>query len=354
MTPTGRHAFAAALLGTLALAAGCGNDETPAEAPAKAPAALETLVVAASEAQGERLFDGLVEALEQATLTAQTSGRVVAIARDVDASVARGDLILRLSGVEQRAGRDAARQALAEAESRATEAAAAFERTRNVYERQLVPRADLDRATAEHEAAQARLAAARAAVSAAEEEFGYTEIRAPFAGRVTRRFVEAGESVNPGQPLAAVAAPARLRVSLDVPQSLAEDVRRLGEASVHLPSGPLTSKALTVFPAASEAAGTVRVWIELPAAAAGLYPGMRVKAGFALAPAGTLRIPAAAIATRSEVTAVYVVGEDGRISFRQVRLGRRIGDQVEVLAGLRAGESIAVDPVAATLALGGG
>jgi RND family efflux transporter MFP subunit len=340
---------AAALFSAAVLAAGCGGKDV-AEAPAPPPPALETVTVAATDAPGERLFDALVEALEQATLTAQTRGRVVAIERDVDASVRRGELILRLSGVEQRAARDAARQVLAEAEARATEAAAAYERTRSVYERRLVPRADLDRATAEHEAARARVAAARAAVSAAEEEYGYTELRAPFAGRVTRRFVEIGESVSPGQPLASVAAPGRLRVSLDVPQALADDVRGLGEATIHLPAGPVTSRALTVFPAASAAAGTVRVWVDLPADTAGLYPGVRVKAGFALAPSGILRIPASAVATRSEVKAVYVVAEDGRATLRQVRLGRRIGDEVEVLAGLHAGERIAADPVAATLA----
>lgn len=335
-----------------AVAAGCGGD-VPSTPPPGTPPDLATVTAVASDAPGERLFDGRVEALEQATLTAQTSGRVVAIERDVDASVGRGELILRLSGVEQRAARDAARQVLAETQARATEAAAAYERTRSVFERQLVPRADLDRATAENAAAQARLAAARAALAAAEESFGYTEIRAPFAGRVTSRFVEVGEAVGPGQPLAAMAAPGRLRVSLDVPQAIAEDVRRLGAATIHLPAGPVASRALTVFPAASAAASTVRVWIDLPEDAASVYPGVRVKAGFALAAPGLLRIPASAVARRSEVAAVYVVADSGEVTLRQVRLGRRVGEEVEVLAGLRAGERIAADPVAATLALGG-
>jgi multidrug efflux pump subunit AcrA (membrane-fusion protein) len=187
----------------------CGGSRQPAPPGTPPQVTLEAVTVAATASAGERLFDGAVEAVEQATLTAQTSGRVVALERDVDASVDRGALIMRLSGVEQRARLDAARQGLAEAEARAVEAAAGFERTRSVYERRLVPRAELDRATAEHEAAQARLAAARAAVSAAGEESSYTEIRAPFAGVVTRRFVDVGEAVSPGQPLAASAAPGR-------------------------------------------------------------------------------------------------------------------------------------------------
>ncbi len=344
--------LAPVLLAALAAAGCAGDGGDPPAAPATAPA-LAAIVVQASEAPGERLFDGLVEALDQATLSAQTRGRVIAIERDVDDAVGRGDLILRLSAVEQRAGRDAARQALAEAQARATEAGAAFERSASVFERRLVPRAELDRSRAEHEAAQARLAAARAVLAAAEQELAYTEVRAPFAGRVMRRYVEAGEAVGPGQPLVALAAPGRLRVTLDVPQGLAERIRDLGTTTVHLPSGPVPSRALTVFPAASAASGTVRVWADLPGQPAGLYPGMRVKAGFALGPAGLLRVPASAVAKRSEVSAVYVIGEDGSLALRQLRLGRRIGDEVEVLAGLSAGERVAADPVAATLALSG-
>jgi len=98
---------------------------------------------------------------------------------------------------------------------------------------------------------------------------------------------------------------------------------------------------------------------QLPPNAAGAYPGLYAKVGFAgadgtpvdgIAPGlavGPISIPAAAVVERSEVTAVYVVAPDGRLSLRQVRLGRRQRDTVEVLAGLVAGERIAADPLAA-------
>jgi len=341
------------MLALLAGVAACGGSQEPAVPGAPPQVALEAVTVATSGRVGERLFDGAVEAVEQATLTAQTTGRVVALERDVDASVERGTLIMRLSGVEQRARLDAARQGLAEAEARAVEATESFERTRSVYERRLVPKAELDRATAEHEAARARLAAARAAVSAAGEESSYTEIRAPFAGVVTRRHVDVGEAVSPGQPLAAIAAPGRLRVNVDVPQALAAAIKGLGTATVYLPEGAVTARELTVFPAAAAQSNTVRIRIDLPEGVAGLYPGVMVKAGFALGGSGTLMVPAATVLRRSEVTAVYVLAEDGRPHLRQVRLGRRVGDQYEILAGLAAGERVAADPVAATLVFEG-
>lgn len=340
----------ATILATGTLVA-CGAEAPPQAA--RPGAGLETLTVAAAAADGERLFDGIVEAIQQATLTAQTGGRVVAIERDVDAAVDRGTLILRLAGVEQRAALDAARQALSEAEALATEAGSTYERVRDLAAQRLLSQADLDRATAGRDAAEARLAAARAGVAAAREQYGYTEVRAPFAGVVTARHVDAGEAVSPGQPLAAIAAPDALRVVVDVPQGLAAEVRSLGAARIHAAGRTLESRRITVFPAAAAESNTVRVRIDLPQPSAGLYPGMFVKAGFRIEGGALLRIPEQALVRRGEVTGVYVVTEEGALALRQLRLGRTAGGEVEVLAGLAPGERIAADPVAATLALSG-
>lgn len=345
--------FAAVLALAIPLLSACGGDADSPAVVAAPGAGLETVVVAAREGEGERLFDGTVEAVQQATLAAQTTGRIVALERDVDAPVAKGDLILRISGVEQRARLDAALQALTEARAVAAEARARFARVSDLARQKLLSQADLDRATADRDAAEARLAAAEAGVAAAREQFGYTEIRAPFAGVVTARHVEVGEAVNPGQPLTAVAALGALRVNVDVPQALADPIRALGKARIYAGSAVLASQALVVFPAAASGSNTVRVRIDLPAEAADLYPGMFVKAGFSSDAPAALRVPAAAIVRRSEVTAVYVVSGEGAVRLRQVRLGRQLGEEYEVLAGLAAGERIATDPVAATLAAEG-
>jgi hypothetical protein len=75
---------------------------------------------------------------------------------------------------------------------------------------------------------------------------------------------------------------------------------------------------------------------------------MFVKVGFVVGDAQRLLVPLRALVTRSEVTAVYVVNPGGRTSMRQVRVGRAVGDRIEILAGLAAGERVALDPIAAT------
>ena len=341
-----------ALLSALLLTA-CGADQGAAKQEAASGPALETIVVATGDADGERLFDGVVEAVQQATLAAQTAGRVITLEHDVDDQVERGTPILRIAAVEQRARLDEAQQALIAARAVATEAGLRHQRTQKLVAQKLLSQADMDQATAQRDSAQARLAAAEAGVAAASEQFGYTEVRAPFAGVVTRRFVDVGEAVTPGQPLTAVAALGALRVIVDVPQAMAEQVRQLGAARVYAGQQVLQSAGITVFPAAASGSNTVRVRVELPAGVRDLYPGMFVKAGFRSGEGAILRVPASAVVLRSEVTAVYVVDAQGRPALRQVRLGRRLGGDVEVLAGLAAGERIAADPVAATLAMQG-
>jgi RND family efflux transporter MFP subunit len=353
----------------LALAfAACTGEPPPAAVPPGPGHDLATVEIRAGGAAHERWYDGSIEAVRQATLTAQTSSRVAEALHDVDDRVKAGELLLRLTGVEQRAALRQAEQARREARARATVAEADFARIRDVYEQRLVARSALDRATADRDAAAAQLAAAEAGLATARENAGYTEIRAPYDSVVTRRHVEPGEAVGPGQALMDVAALERLRVVADVPSAVAETLRAGGEATVLVGERRYPSAAVVVFPAATAESSTVRIRVDLPAGVEGVYPGLYAKVGFATEgatggasngstggaagsaddePRGGITIPASAVVERSEVTAVYVVAADGRLYFRQVRLGRRYGENIEVLAGLQPGERIAQDPVAA-------
>lgn len=91
--------------------------------------------------------------------------------------------------------------------------------------------------------------------------------------------------------------------------------------------------------------------VELPVASKGLYPGMTVKIAFAVGRARRLLVPASALVRRGELTGVYVIDADNAVGLRQLRLGHRFGDNVEVLAGLAPAEHIARDPDAAALYL---
>ncbi len=294
-----------------------------------------------------RSFEGVVRATDRATLTAQTSGRVAAIYYGVNDFVPAGAVLLRLRATIQRASLGQARAALRAAEARAIETTQRYRRIRTLYEQRVVPKADFDQVTAAHNAALAAVNAARAELAAAAAGVGYTAVRAPYASVVVARRVEVGEAVAPGTALMRVASLRRLRVRVSVPQSLAGTIRRLGKATVYLAGRVLEARRVVVFPAATAGSNTFPVRVSLPPRVAGLYPGMIVRVRFPTGRRRELLIPVSAVVRRSAVTAVYLVQANGNTLLQQVRLGRRIGAEVEVLSGLVGGERVALNPLLA-------
>lgn len=340
------------LASALLLLAACGQ-QAPAPAE-RAPVAFETLEVKAVPSVRERHWDGVVEAVSQATLSAQTAGRVLELPFDVNDYVEAGQVVVRFTDVEQVSAQRRAEAALNAARADLAEAEADFRRTEELVGRQLLARAALDQARARRDAARAALESARAGLSEAGEQVDYTVIRAPYSGILTERHVDVGEAVQPGQPLVSGLSLNRLRVKVDVPQSDVAAIREHLQAAVLLPGGRrLQADQVIVFPYADPRTHSFQVRVELPEAETGLQPGMTVKTAFKLGEQRRVMVPASALVRRSEVTAVYVVGEDNRVSLRQVRLGHQVDDRVEVIAGLAEGERIAADPLAALAHLTG-
>lgn len=296
----------------------------------------------------EQVLDGVVEAVNQSTVSAQTAGRVEEILVDVNDFVPQGTPIIRIRNVEQRAGLEQAQASLREAEVRFLEAQAEYNRMRGIYEKQLVSKAQMDTATASFNAAKAKLDAAQAGVARARESLGYTTINAPYSGIVLERHVQLGESVQPGKPLMTGFSLDELRVVANVPQRLIVPVRQHQQAWV-LPSNGgqrIAAEKLTFFPYADPQSNVFKVRVYLPKKTEGLYPGMFVKTAFRVGEAHRLTVPRQAVVQRGEVSGVYVV-RDGKVSLRQVRPGRTEGETVEILAGLEPGETVALDPIQA-------
>ncbi len=318
-----------------------------ADTPAAPAAGLATFKVAPTALPAERLLDGTVEAVNQTTVSAQTAGRIVAINFDVNDFVPAGAVIIRIRSTEQVANLTQAEAGLKEATAREAEAQTHYTRIHDMYDRRVVAKATLDEASATRDAAVARLIAAKAGLEAAREGVSYTEIRAPYSGVVTQKLVTLGQSVAPGTPLMAGASLDALRVVAEVPQSVVDQVRKVQKAAVYVDGKRIEATGLTLYPAAQPETNTFRVRIELPKGVQGLAPGMFVKVGLVTGEAALLLVPRSAVIERSEMRGVYVVTPDGRVTLRQVRLGHPRGDEIEVLAGLVSGETVATDPAAA-------
>jgi len=326
--------------------------------PTQSLAGIETAAAHRTEVTIESVFDGVIEAVNQTTVSAETAGQVQAILFDTDDFVQRGDIIVRLRDVSQQARLKQAEQGLQEARARLTEASAGFERNRKLLAEKTVSKAVYDKADADRKAASARVSSAEAAVAEAREQLERTQVRAPYSGIVVERLVEVGAAVQPGTPLMSGLSLDQLRASTQIPERLIGTVRELHTAFIRVPGSEnetLKSEDMDISPRAHPLSHTFEVRVKLPEGVPGLYPGMSVKVAIVTAKANRLLVPARAVVHRSEVTGVYVV-DNGRVSLRQVRVGRAYGHgdedrEREVLAGLEDGERVALDPVAAGIAL---
>jgi RND family efflux transporter MFP subunit len=332
-----------ALLAAAALCAGASFPLFAADLPAQ-PAA--TLRVELREVEQTWATDGVVEAVRQSTVAAQISGRIVEIAVDAGSRVRKGQLLARIDPRETGEALAGSRAQVAQAQAALTQSALTLERTRNLFAQKFVSQAALDKAVADDDAAKAQLAQAQAGVGQTAAARSFADVLAPFEGVVSARLVDLGEMASPGKPLVTLFDPKGMRVVATVPQHRFVDVksgmRGFVEIAGYAPR--IRATAVTVLPNADPRTLSTRVRLELPADAAnaaGLVPGMYAKALFALGSAKKFAVPASAIVRRSELTAVYVVGERNAVSLRQVRLGESLGDGlVEVLAGIEPGESI--------------
>jgi RND family efflux transporter MFP subunit len=292
------------------------------------------------------LLDGIIEAVQQSTVSAQTSGRVTALPFDVDDSVPAGALIVQLEDSEQQARFSQAQAGLAEARAGLTDARQQFSRTQSLHERKLVANQALDQARNQLNAAQARLARAEAGLAEAQQQLNYTRITAPYGGILIERHVELGESVNPGQPLLTGLSLEHLRVVVDLPQQYAGLAREQRRARVVLPDGrELETGEMTFYPYADPITHSFRLRMALTEPDGQLYPGMLVKVSVPVETREALWIPADAIFHRSELRAVFVLDDQDQPRLRQIRTGVRNGELIEVLAGLRAGERIVARPL---------
>jgi RND family efflux transporter MFP subunit len=325
----------------------------PSEAPPEG-VGLDTAAAEYRTVPREYRLDGVVEAVNRTTVSAQTQGQVQEILYDVDDYVEKDAVVARIKDTEHRARVAQAAADMKSAAAQLQQAKEEHERVKGLFEKKNVSSSAMDKATADLASAHAALDAATARLEQAQEQLDYTQVRAPYSGIVTHRHVEVGEIAGPGQPVMSGISLEELRVIVDVPQSVIPAVRGGGVARVYLPDGEIIETTdITIFPFADMGSNTFKVRVDLPSGTRSLFPGMYVKTGFVVGERSELTVPKKAVVHRSEVSGVYVVAEGDHVHFRQVRLGRDLGDVFVVLAGLSEGERVALDPIAAGVVLKG-
>lgn len=286
--------------------------------------------------------ESLVEAVNQSTVGARISGRILEVNADAGQQVRKGEVLMRIDARE-------AEEAVRAADAQYANARLNYERNKSLKEQKFVSQAAVDKAKSDYDAAAANRAAASASQS-------HGTVVSPMTGIVARRLAETGDMATPGKPLFIIYEPGSLRVTASVPQYRLKDMRGVKAARVEFPELDkwVDATAVNILPTADSSTHVSQVRVALPAVPEAT-PGMFARVHFIVGRAEKMTVPASAVLRRGEVAAVYVLNADDRLSLRQLRLGEAVGQgEVEVLAGLAAGDKVVTDPVRAGIQLKSG
>jgi multidrug efflux system membrane fusion protein len=278
---------------------------------------------------------GTLQAVREVTLASETAGRVVAIHFEAGEAARQGATLVQLYDAPERADRAAAK------------AKADFARIQLARSRELAPTGAEPRELLEQR--RAELQQAEAAVAQLDARIAQKTVRAPFSGRIGIRRVNPGQYLNPGDALATLTALDRLYVNFTLPQQELAKVRIGAEVRLTSDAWPgraFTARVNAVEPLIGTDTRNVTVQATLANTGEALRPGMYVTANLVLPPGpDAIVVPATAIQTSAEGESVIVVRgpkarSEGEAAVVRVRTGQRIGDDVVITGGLKAGDVV--------------
>jgi RND family efflux transporter MFP subunit len=300
------------------------------------------LVVQETEIPRELEVLGAVMSKSLSQVSSQVPGRVVKIWVEAGVRVKPGAPLVTLSDAEYKAKVDQAKAATARAQAQLTQAAADYKRYQFLYKEGAASPQEFDAMAARFKSAQAAVAQAQAGLAEAATLKGYTVVKAPETAVVAERKVAVGDLAQPGQSLLSLYNPDVLQIEGEVNDNYREQVK-VGEP-VHITVPAVNFQAdlpLTeIFPISAAGSRTFKVRTAL-LKNPGLMPGMFARLSLPLGSSRGILIPKDAVQTVGQLTMVKVL-VDRTAQMRQVKLGREVDDQVEVLAGLQPGDQIVV------------
>lgn len=321
---------------------GQASQTTPAQASGRPAAGRPTAVARIVLKPVIETAVGSIEPVREANIASKLLANVVEVRVHAGQNVKKDQVLIRLDDRDLKARLAQARAAVEAAEARLERAQIEYDRVVRLFEEGNATQIEFDRAETDLKAARAELQRARQAVREAETLLSYATIKAPMDGRVIDKFVDVGDTVRPGQLLLTMFDPTQMQLIARVRESLAQRLKVGDKIGVRIDALRIGCEGTIgeIVPRAEAASRAFDVKVVGPCPP-GVYPGMFGRILIPLDPQKVLLIPAAAVRRIGQLDVVDVV-EDGRLHRRAVQLGRRYGEMVEVLTGLRPGERVAL------------
>lgn len=317
--------------------AGCGHKTKNVELATLPTATVRVQTVESKKRVATEEVVGTVRAKLRSVIEAKVSGKVGQMLVVPGQQVKAGELLAKIDAREIQARVEqvvAVRQ----------QAEADLKRFASLLEQKILAQAEYDNALAKARVAQA-------AVVEAETLLGYTKVIAPFDGVITRKHADVGDLAVPGKPLLEMEDSRTLRLEADVPEAVVGKVALGDKLAVNIAAirSELEGTVSEIAPTADPGSRTFLVKLDLPAKP-DLRAGQFGRVEMPVGETSALRVPVAAVVQRGQMEIVFVV-RDGKAQLRLVKTGKRLGDEVELVSGVEAGEKVGVE---GAVALGDG
>ena len=336
------------IIGLALLIISCGSDEKKTISESNSP--VVSVKVSAINTDNNNPFftaSGKIEAVNNVTLSTRTSGYVDNIYVKVGDKVRKGDLLISINNADLKAKRAQVNAGIIETKAAYNIAEKDYNRYKNLFAKNSASQKEMDDITANFEMTKARLEAANEMMNEINAQFKYVDIKAPFSGVVTTKFIETGDLANPGMPLISVESPEKFEVTVMVAESEISQVKKETTVEVLVKSinKTLTGVVSEVSTSANNTGGQYLVKITLNKTDAVILSGMYTNVKFPSnkkTATNKVLIPLDVIVKNGQLRGVYTVSQNNTAILRWLRLGKTFGNEIEVLSGLNADEQYIV------------
>jgi len=318
---------------------------TKKEEPPPAVRPVRSVVVEKRQVGDPKVVSGHLRARDEVSLAFRTTGRLIQRKLDVGDMVQAGQTVALLNAQVERNARNAAQADLAQARA-AFEQSEAFEkRQKQLLAGRVISPNEYDLALRDLKTMRARMDAAAAQLQSAEEQLGYTELKADAAGVITQKGAEVGEVVPAGKMVLQVAQQTGRDAVFDVSAQAIRDGLSLGaQGEVWLAENPeikAGARVREISPQADPVTRNYQVKVELADPPSGMFLGATVLGRLKLKAESLIEIPSSALTMILEKPAVWVVdAKDQRVHRREIEIARHAPDSVIVTGGLESGERV--------------
>ena len=326
------------------LTTGCASE--PQSAPQETAVSVETYLPTSSES-GNLSVSGVLSSKSSASISTRMMAYVDKIYVGIGDPVQKGQLLVRLNANELLARKAQVQAQITEAELATRNAQRDYQRFETLHRQESVSDKELENMQLNKISMESKLQMAQQALKEVEAMLSYTQIKAPFSGVVTQKMADEGNMAQPGMPLLAIEQPGAMEINATIPENYIGQVHVGDSVNVEFKSigQHLGGRVSELSPSSALSGGQYAMKIALdknagPQLRSGMYanvslPGKDISNG-----KSTLWIDRQSLVVREQLKGVYVVNADHKAVLHWLRLGKRIGNQVEVLSGLKGNERI--------------